>query len=144
MTGEAKLGNSINFLNWDSTTKNFNLDLSIPELSYGDTLTLDLTNFQYGLNIQVDWIVGYESGWGIFWLFGAGDEYELNTWPNSNFDLVPLEGTIDLKTWNAGDTTWISDVRDDKSSISSYNIFLIFGVIGIISGIILMKKKNQK
>jgi len=144
LSGEVKLGNSINSLNWDSTTKNFNLSLDIPELSYGNSLSFDLTNFQYGFNIQVDWLIGYDTSWGISWLFGAGDEDELTTWPNSNFDLVPLEGTIVLKPWNAGDTAWISYIREDKLIIVSYNIFLIIGMIGITYGIILIKKRIYK
>ena len=142
LAGDVKLGNSINSLNWDSTTKAFDVSLPIPELSYGDSVSLDLTNLEYGVNFQVDWIVGYETGWGISWLFGGGDEYKLATWPNLNLDLVPIEGTIGLKTWDAGDTAWISDdsVGDSNPMISSYNIFLVIGVIGIISGILLRKK----
>lgn len=144
LADDAKLGNSINILSWETTSKNFSLDLEIPELSYGDSLSLDLTNLDYGINFQVDWLMGYDTGLGIFWFFGAGDEYKLTTWPNSNFDLVPIEGTIRLKTWNAGNTTWISDLRDDKPMIASYNIFLILSVLGIISGIVLKKKVNNQ
>jgi len=142
LNGDAMLGNSINSLSWDSTTKNFSLSLEIPELSYGDSISLDLANLEYGINFQVDWMLGYETGWGISWLFGEGDEYKLTTWPNVNLDLVSTEGTIGLKTWVAGDTTWISadTVRDSNPVISSYNIFFMIGVIGIISGILLRKK----
>jgi len=142
LTGDVKLGNSINSLNWDSTTESFILNLDIPELSFGDSVSLDLTNLEYGINFQVDWIAGYETGWGISWLFGSGDDYHLATWPNLNLDLVPIEGTIGLKSWIAGETSWISSesVPDSNPSISSYNIFLILAVIGILSGIVLRKR----
>jgi len=142
LAGDITLGNSINSLNWDSAAKNFNLNLDIPELSYGNTLSLDLTNFQYGINFQVDWIIGYETGWGISWLFGEGDEYRLTNWPNLSFDLTPIEGTIGLKTWSAGENSWISTEtkREGDPVISSYNIIFILGVISIVSGILLKKK----
>lgn len=82
---------------------------------------------------------------GISWLFGEGDEYKLATWPNLNLDLVPIEGTIGLKTWDAGDTAWISDDTgiDSNPMISGYNIFLMIGVIGIIYVAIIRKKLRR-
>ncbi|MFX1487976.1 MAG: hypothetical protein ACFFBI_02440, partial [Promethearchaeota archaeon] len=142
LTGDVKLGNSINSLNWDSTTKSFNLNLDVPELSYDDSISLDLTNLEYGINFQVDWLVGYETGWVLSWFFGSGDEYYLTTWPNLNLYLVPIEGTIGLKSWFAGDAYWMSSevVPDIYPSISSYNILLIVAVIGILTGIVLRKR----
>jgi len=73
---------------------------------------------------------------------GAGDEYELTSWPNENLDLAPMGGTIELKTWNAGDTGWISNDTTRDPVITSYDIFLILGVMGIVSWILLRKKYN--
>ncbi|MFW9773059.1 MAG: hypothetical protein ACFFEO_12970, partial [Candidatus Thorarchaeota archaeon] len=139
LEGDIKLGDSIDYLNWDSTTKNFLLNLDIPELSYGDTLSLELMNFQYGINFQVNWFIGYETGWAISWLFGTGGDYKLTSWPNLNFDLAPLEGTIGIKTWNAGANSWISEGTDitdsNEPSIGSYSPLILLSFIGIISAI---------
>jgi len=145
LEADAKLGNSIYSLNWDSAIKDFNLNLDIPELSYGDTLSLELTNFQYGINFQVDWFIGYDTGWGISWLFGAGDEYKLTTWPNLNLDLTPLEGTIGLKTWNAGINSWISDETEEVSepAIGSYCVLIMLGIVGVISVIYIRRKIKE-
>jgi hypothetical protein len=142
LTGDVQLGNSINSLNWDSMTKGFNLNLIIPELSYGDSVSLDLTNLEYDINFQVDWIVGYKTGGGISWLFGTGEDYNLAKWPDLNLDLVPIEETIRLKSWIAGETYWISSesLPDNTPTISSYNIFLLIVVIGILSGIVLRRR----
>lgn len=77
MSGDIKLGNSFNTLLWDSATIYFNIDLDIPDLSYGNTLSLDLTDFKYNINFQVGWMIGYDTCWGSSWLFGEGDEYVL-------------------------------------------------------------------
>jgi len=90
-------------------------------------------------------MLGYETGWGISWLFGSGDEYHLATWPNLNLDLVPIEGTVGLKSWIAGETSWMSSesVPDNNPTISSYNVFLLVVVIGILSGIVLRKRDHN-
>lgn len=71
-----------------------------------------------------------------------GDEYKLTTWPNLNLDLAPLEGTMGLKTWNAGKNSWISDEIEEESEpiIGSYDVLIVLGVVGIISVFILRKK----
>jgi len=132
-------------LNWDSATKTFPLNLEIPELSYGDTLTLELMNFQYGINFQVNWFIGYETGWAISWLFGTGDEYKLTSWPNLNLNLMSLEGTIGLKTWNVGTNSWISDDTEliDEPTIGSYSVLFMAGIIGVIS-VIYKRQKFKK
>lgn len=134
MSGDIKLGNSFNTLLWDSATKNFNIDLDIPDLSYGNTLSLELTDFKYNINFQVGWMMGYDTGWGISWLFGEGDEYVLTTWPDLNLDLTTLEGTFTLKTWESGSNAWISEEITEKVAIPGYSLqfLIIIGLIGII------------
>ncbi|MFX1415125.1 MAG: hypothetical protein ACFFA2_15030, partial [Promethearchaeota archaeon] len=145
LEGDIKLGDSVDYLTWDSATMNFPLNLDIPELSYGDTLSLELMNFWYGINFQVNWFIGYETGWGISWLFGAGDEYKLTTWPNLDLDLTPLQGTICLKTWNAGINSWITGENEapNEPTIGSYSAVIMVGIIGVVS-IIYKKHKFKK
>ena len=142
MEGVVELGDSIDNLNWDSATKNFNIDLLIPDLSYGDSLSLELSDFKYNMNFQVDWFFGYDTGWGISWLFGDGDEYTLTTWPNLFWELASIEGTISLKTWNAGDGIWgFQEINggNGTSTIYSYPIFFL-GLISLICVISIISK----
>ena len=146
MLGDIKLGNSINNLNWDSAIKNFNINLEIPDLSYGDSLSLELTNFKYNINFQVGWIIGYDTGWAISWFFGDGKDYTLATWPNLGFELPSLEGTIPLRTWNAGNDVWITqepdEVDDGEPVIPSYPL-LFLGLISLISVISILYRKTR-
>jgi len=153
MEGDIRLGNSINTLNWDFETENFNLDLNIPDLNYGTSLTLELSNFIYNTNFQVGWIVGYDTGWAISWLFGEGGECNLASWPNMNLNLTRLEGTINLKTWDAGEDAWITSDSDgddaepdvngrDQAVINGFPliILILFSFISVI--IIIHKTRN--
>ena len=141
--GVINLGNSNNILNWDTTTKNFNIDLNIPELSYGDQLSLELSNFKYSIDFSINWIVGYHLGWGISWLFGENKEYTLIKWPNLNLDLESLNGTIALKTWNAGENEWLTQEtpENDNLFIAGYSLFFL-GLMSFV-GIIYIRYKKK-
>ncbi len=153
MEGDIRLGNSINTLRWDSETENFNVELYIPDLNYGTSLTLELSNFIYNINFQVGWIVGYDTGWAISWFFGEGDEYNLASWPNMYLNLTKLEGTINLKTWEAGEDAWITSDSDgddtepdgdrrDQAFINGYPliILILFSFVSVI--FIIHKTRN--
>jgi hypothetical protein len=125
MSGDIRLGNSVEILLWDSTIKDFAFSLDIPPLSYGDTLSLEIIDVIYGLSLDVGWMMGYETGWGISWLFGDGKEYSLATWPNLDFDVSRSEGSILLNTWQAGEGVWISEGTDYPPSIPGYQLSVI-------------------
>ncbi|MBA7675976.1 hypothetical protein ES703_84215 [subsurface metagenome] len=92
------------------------------------------------------WIIGYDTGWAISWFFGDGKDYTLATWPNLSFELVALEGTVILKTWQAGNNIWITqetdEVGDGESVIHSYPL-LFLGLISLISVIFILYRKTR-
>ncbi|GAH33416.1 unnamed protein product, partial [marine sediment metagenome] len=106
ISAKVKLGNSSQSIYWDAVTENFNIDLKIPDLSYGDNLSLEIINFTYGINFIVDWYLGYVPTWLFKFVIGEGDEFHLIQYPNINFDLAPILGNITLNTWNAYTNTW--------------------------------------
>ena len=110
MSGDIKLGNSLEQLTWNSITENFDLNLIIPDLSYGDTLSLEIVDFKFDTNFQVDWTIGYTSGGAISWLFRAGNEYLIASWPDFNQNLTSSEDSNNLKSWDAGNNAWISNL----------------------------------
>ena len=123
LSAKVKLGNSDQTIYWDTETKNFNIDLEIPDLSYGDKLSLEIINFTYGINFVVDWYWGYIPSWLLELIIGE-NEYLLGQYPNINFDLASILGNITLKTWDAYTTTWgISlDDGDDLIPIITINL----------------------
>ncbi len=152
---DIKLGDFNKTIYWDMTTKNFNIDLEIPDLTYGDNLSLELTNFRYGINFQIGWYIGFEMSWLVKFVFGdIHYEHFFGTWPNSNYDLFPIEGNITLKSWDAYATKWgtttdggVASIGgggggggDGEETIPGYNFFILIGTISIIS-IILIKKQ---
>ena len=123
LSAKVKLGNSNQTIYWDTETKNFNIDLEIPDLSYGDKLSLEIINFTYGINFFIDWYLGYIPSFILELIIGDGNEYFLGQYPNINFDLASILGNITLKTWDAYTTTWgISpDDGDDLIPIITIN-----------------------
>ncbi len=152
LDADVKLGNSSQSISWDTDDKDFNLDLKIPDLSYGDNLTLELENFTYGINFLIDWYVGYDSSWFLKLFIGDGDEYLLGQYPNVNIDLAPLQSDVKLRTWLAGTSTWYYEAppSSDPGSgdpdttppdgVPGYDLVIYLGAIFAIS-IIYYKKK---
>lgn len=72
--------------------------------------------------------------------------YTLATWPNLDFELITLEGTVPLKTWNAGNSIWITQETDEGGDeepvISSYPL-LFLGLISLISVIFILYRKRR-
>ncbi len=154
LSAKVKLGNSNQTIMWDTDTENFNIDLKIPDLSYGDNLSLEIINFTYGLNFGVDWYLGYIPSWILGILIGSG-EYHIGQFPSINFDLASIEGNVILKTWDAYATTWGTPSgseatpvgsggggggSDDGETIPGYNPFIIIGMISIITFILIKKQ----
>jgi len=155
LSADVKLGTSNQMINWTTDQKDFDIDLKIPDLSYGDNLSLEIENFTYGVNIAVDWYVGYDSSWLLKLIIGEGNEYLLGQYPNVNIDLAPIESNITLRTWNAGTSNWIGDVPPDTdpdpppgdgteppSGVPGYDLIIYLGGLFIISLIVYRKKKN--
>ncbi len=141
---DVYLGDSIQTLHWDTTTKNFNLDLDIPDTSYGSSLSLTLDNFRYGLNFQVGWIIGYDTSYFISWLFGDGDEYLLGIWPDLSYDMTALNEGIILNTWEASNGLWRKENTNNLgSNIPFGNIIVISGLF-ISNTIYIAYKKRRK
>jgi len=145
----VKLGNSNQPIYWDTETKNFNIDLKIPDLSFGDTLSIEIFNFRYGVNFLVDWYVGYTPSWMLELIIGGGNEYLLGQYPNINFDLASITSNIVLKTWNASNDLWGSQDPSDgfpsgeEPSIPFGNSLIIFAIIGTITIIQGLKKRRK-
>ncbi len=154
LSAKVKLGNSNQTIFWDTEIKNFNIDLKIPDLIYGNNLSLEIINFTFGINFLVDWYIGYDPSWIFKLILGDGEEYYLGQYPNINYDLASILGNITLKTWDAYATTWGIASPDeggggggggsgsggDGEEIPGYNFFIIISTISIIS-IILIKKQ---
>lgn len=144
ISGDIKLGNAIQPLTWNSLTEDFDINLTIPDLSYGDSLTLELIDFIYDINFQVGWILGYDTGWGISWLFGSGDDFLLTTWPDLNYDIVSLERSLNITSWKAGNNVWISDNGGDEPIITGYPLFLLLLAGLFITTYIIKRVKNSR
>lgn len=144
LTGNLKLGDSITALNWNSLSRDYDVSLIVPDLNYGNILSLELTDLEYNINLQVDWLVGYETGKVISWLFGDGNEYWLANWPNLDFNLASLEDKIVINTWEAGANEWTRETNtgNNPQIIPGYPI--IFTGITMFSIIIPLIKKKIK
>ena len=145
LNGNLNLGDSIMALNWNSLSRDYDVSLTVPDLSYGDRLPLELTDLEYNINLQVDWLVGYKTGVVISWLFGDGNEYLLAKWPNIDFNLASLEDKIVINTWEAGANEWTTEANTGNNPpvISGYPI-IFTGIILFSTIIPLIKKKTKE
>ncbi len=153
LSAKVKLGNSIQTINWDTKIKDFNIDLKIPELSYGENLSLEILNFTYGINFLIDWYFGFTPSFLLKLIIGDNYEYLLGQYPNINFDLAPLLGKVLLNTWKASSTEWrtqgqqpsddtTNDEENSDGTISYGNYYFISLTITVmIVGVIYKKKK---
>ena len=147
LNGNLNLGDSNSALSWNSLSRDYDVSLTVPDLSYGNSLSLELTDLEYNINLQVDWLIGYETGNVISWLFGDGKEYWLAKWPNLDFNLASLEDKVVINTWEAGASEWTTEANTENNPpiITGYPI-IFTGIImfSIILPLIKIKTKKLK
>lgn len=131
-TADLKLGTATKSVEWDSTYGHFPVTMTVPSGSNGDNLLFDLTNFLYGLNLNVNWWAGVQFGDLISWAIPDFNAL-LGTWPQASTTL-PFSGSLSLESYSYHNNQWIASTVSPKS-IPGYPIISLFVAIFLGSGL---------
>jgi hypothetical protein len=149
-TANLMLGSGSTNVKWDSEYASFPVTLTVPA-GTSDALLFQLTNFVYGLSMQVNWWAGVQFGDLISWALPDINIF-LGTWPSLSAS-IPFSGTLQLESYTYQNGVWMTASAASANSngtlpSAELTTILIAGGIAaaggiVVVGVIVRKKRAQ-
>jgi len=95
LKSDLKMGSESELVYMEAKSNSTEFEFIVPDVVENDELILELSNFIYGLNFKINWMITFEFT-NLISYFIENKEYSLGTWPDIDIDLQVLDGTLQV------------------------------------------------